>query len=148
MPKYVADSGILAGLLLILANIMEPDMKPGIYASTVFLLSLLGVGYAIYLWCNQKPSDYLVQNAQAQTVIENSGGGVGAEISAQGTPGSSAPNLGLETNGSHIKQSGQGTGMKVEVGGNGGSAIGVTTHGLYLRLGGGELAEPLVAAAP
>lgn len=128
MPNHVADGGILAGVLLILANVMEPDMKPNIFTSTVFLLSLLGFGYALHLWRGQKPSDLLTQNAQAQTVIENSGGGVGAEISVQGTPGRPVPNVGLETNGLQIKQSGPGTGAKIEVGGNG-PAVGVRSNG-------------------
>jgi hypothetical protein len=119
MPKHVADGGILAGFLLFLANIMEPDMKPGIYASTVFLLSLLGMGYAVHLWRNQKPSDNLIQSTQAQTVIQNSGGGTGADISVQGAPGATTPNVGLDTNGLRVIQTGPGTGMKVEVGGNG-----------------------------
>ncbi len=59
------------------------------------------------------------------TVIENSGGGIGADISVQGSPGSTVPNVGLNTNGLKIIQSGPGVGMRVTVGGNGGSAIGV-----------------------
>ncbi|MGC2224524.1 MAG: hypothetical protein WA624_20320 [Methylocella sp.] len=105
MPKHVADGGILAGLILVLANIMEPDMKPGIYASTVFLLSLLGVGYAVHLWRNQKPLDHLIQSAQAQTVIQNNGG-TGADISVQGSPGATTPNVGLDTNGLTVIQNG------------------------------------------
>jgi hypothetical protein len=63
-------------------------------------------------------------NKNASTVIENSGGGIGADISVQGSQGSASPTVGLETGGLTVTQTGSGTGIKVTVGGNG-PAIGV-----------------------
>jgi hypothetical protein len=63
------------------------------------------------------------------TVIENSGGGIGADVSVKGSQGSTIPNIGLETNGLKINQSGPGTGMRLNIDGNGGSAIGVRSSG-------------------
>jgi hypothetical protein len=130
IPKHTAEAGIVAGGLLILADAMGPSMKPNILAAGLFLIGVLFIGGSLDVWL--RPSTAKAQTPTeppGSTVIENSGGGIGAEISAQGTPGSSVPIVGLETNGLHIKQSGPGTGMKVEVGGNGGSAIGVRSNG-------------------
>ncbi|MDR3449084.1 MAG: hypothetical protein P4M15_04955 [Alphaproteobacteria bacterium] len=58
------------------------------------------------------------------TVIQNSNGGIGADISVTGSR-DCAPTTGLDTHGLTVVQSGSGTGMKVTVGGGCGLTTGV-----------------------
>ena len=82
-------------------------------------LALIMLVAAVGLWTS-------LGQAQTATVIENSNGGVGADITVQGTPGEMRPRVGLETNGLIVRQNGPGTGLRVVVGGSGeGSLTGV-----------------------
>jgi hypothetical protein len=71
---------------------------------------------------------YLVPTQSGQTIINNSGGGVGADISAFGSAETRRPTVGLETNGLVINQTGAGIGARINVGGTG-PAVGVISHG-------------------
>lgn len=53
MGKHTAEAGIAAGILLIIADIMVPDMKPALPAATLFLIGCLCIGGSIDLWINQ-----------------------------------------------------------------------------------------------
>jgi hypothetical protein len=106
---------LVAALALILCRVALRRFQSK-YAGliSVFVPLLIGVlGYFV----PQQPRPDAV-TAQA-TVIENSGGGTGADISVSGTPGARTPNVGLSTNGLRVIQNGTGTGMKLTVGGNG-----------------------------
>ena len=64
-------------------------------------------------------------HAQTATVIDNSNGGVGADVTVHGGGPGSNPVTGFETHGLIIRQSGPGTGMRIVVDGNGGPVSGV-----------------------
>src|ERR1700704_3895388 len=50
MPKHTAEAGIVAGLLLIMADVMVPEMKPSILAAGFFLIGVCFIGGAIDVW--------------------------------------------------------------------------------------------------
>jgi hypothetical protein len=80
------------------------------------LISLVAAGG---LWTS-------LSHAQTATTIESSNGGVGADVTVQGTPGDTRSRVGLETNGLIVRQNGAGTGLRIVVGGSGeGSLTGV-----------------------
>jgi xanthosine utilization system XapX-like protein len=53
MGKHTAEAGIAAGILLIIADIMVPDMRPALPAAAMFLIGCLCIGASIDLWINQ-----------------------------------------------------------------------------------------------
>lgn len=132
MPKHTADAGIVAGLLLILADVLEPTMRPNIIAAGLFLTGVLFIGGSLDVWLSQSgavaqtpPTSPPTTTAEGpETVIQNSGGGTGLDLTVTGQKGATSPTIGLQTNGLKIIQSGPGTGAKVTVGGNG-PAIGI-----------------------
>jgi hypothetical protein len=79
-------------------------------------LALISLVIAGGLWTS-------LSQAQTATVIENSNGGVGADIIVQGTQGDMRSRVGLETNGLIVRQNGPGTGLRVVGGGSGGGSL-------------------------
>jgi hypothetical protein len=65
MPKHTAEAGIVAGLLLILADVMVPEMKPSILAAGLFLIGTLFIGGAFDVWL--RPSAASAQSPPTST---------------------------------------------------------------------------------
>jgi hypothetical protein len=74
----------------------------------------------------QSGNNFLYNTPPGGTVIQNSGGGIGADISVTGSS-NCAPTTGLNANGLTVIQSGSGTGMRVTVGGGCGPTTGVNS---------------------
>ena len=75
MRKHIADGGIVAGALLIIADLMVPEMKPNVLAAGLLLIGLLFVGGALDVWLNQKPGAP-VRAGSASIEPKNNMGGV------------------------------------------------------------------------
>jgi len=54
MGNHTAEAGIAAGLFLLIADLMTPEMKPNIFASGLFLIGLLCIGGSLDVWYRQK----------------------------------------------------------------------------------------------
>jgi hypothetical protein len=63
-------------------------------------------------------------SSDGRTVIQNGGGGTGADISVTGSQNGS-PTIGLDTHGLSVNQTGPGTGMRVIVNGGNGPTTGI-----------------------
>jgi hypothetical protein len=72
----------------------------------------------------QKGLEIMTDKIKGPTIIHNSGGGIGADISAIGND-STSPVVGLETNGLFVRQTGPGIGLKVSVVAGKGPVVGI-----------------------
>lgn len=127
MPKHVADGGIVAGLLLIVWTLLAPaTMNPGFIGYVLVFAVFLMIGFGVHLLRNQKPEKQNM-SIEKKTVINNTGGGIGADINVNGTRGKECA-VGLVTDGLVVTQNGLGIGMRISVGGDG-PAIGVISNG-------------------
>jgi hypothetical protein len=54
--KRVSEAGLAAGFLLLIADLVVPDMKPNLLPSLVFVAGLLLVGWSIEMWQHQRKS--------------------------------------------------------------------------------------------
>ena len=68
IPMHVADAGILASLLLIMANMGLTQMKPNFAPSALFMIGCLIIGVSIHLWLSQKASAQQTSNCPNVTV--------------------------------------------------------------------------------
>jgi peptidoglycan/LPS O-acetylase OafA/YrhL len=88
MTNHTAEGGILAGVLLILADFLVPDMKPNIFAAGLLVIGLLCVGAAFDVWLNQKKLGQSAAEPAAPIAPNTMGGVVGnTGIITQGQKG-------------------------------------------------------------
>jgi hypothetical protein len=56
MGNHTAEAGVVAGILLLIADLTVPEMKPQIIASGLFLVGVLFIGASFDVWLKQRPT--------------------------------------------------------------------------------------------
>lgn len=101
----------------------------GIVTIALLVGTLLGFGVMLYALCIKPEtkggldmSNEEGRKTSPATIIENSGGGIGGDITVDGT-GARGPVVGLDTNGLRVTQTGPGTGLRVSVTSDGSAPV-------------------------
>ncbi|MBI5110449.1 MAG: hypothetical protein HZA68_00570 [Rhodovulum sp.] len=137
MPKSVGWSGIIAGIIVVLAEFLEPSMKPPLSSVILFLIAAICLGGSFHFYVQRSAKAQTMPDTQdrshivgmkiegqhqggAAAKIVNSGPNPALDINAVGAPGQSVTGLSVTQTGPgtglRIIQTGPGTGVRVTVG--------------------------------